>query len=155
MEPETGYARSDGRSIAYQVVGNGPLDLVFFPEWFNNLEAQWDDPRLAAFATRLASFARVIMLNQRGMGLSDPIPIGDSITAEDWIEDARTAMDVVGVEQTALLGTGTGGTVALLFAASILGVSRRLCSSTAPPGRQPLTTTHSAARQSYAQECGI
>jgi pimeloyl-ACP methyl ester carboxylesterase len=118
MEPETGYARSDGRSIAYQVVGNGPLDLVFFPEWFNNLEAQWDDPRLAAFPTRLASFARVIMLNQRGMGLSDPIPMGDSITAEDWIEDARTAMDVVGVEQTALLGTGTGGTVALLFAAS-------------------------------------
>jgi pimeloyl-ACP methyl ester carboxylesterase len=118
MQPETRYARNGGLSIAYQVVGDGELDLVFFPEWFNNLETQWEDPRLARFPERLASFARVVMLNQRGMGLSDPIPLTDPMAAEEWIEDASAVMDTVGVGKAALLGTGIGGSVALLFAAS-------------------------------------
>jgi pimeloyl-ACP methyl ester carboxylesterase len=118
MQPETRYARSGGLSIAYQVIGDGELDLVFLPEWFNNLETQWEDPRLARFPERLSSFARVVMLNQRGMGLSDPIPLTDSMAAEEWIEDASAVMDAVGVGRAALLGTGIGGAVALLFAAS-------------------------------------
>ena len=92
MQPETRYARSGGLSIAYQVIGDGELDLVFLPEWFNNLETQWEDPRLARFPERLSSFARVVMLNQRGMGLSDPIPLTDSMAAEEWIEDAGAVM---------------------------------------------------------------
>ena len=92
--------------------------MVFIPEWFNNLETQWEDPRLSRFPARLSLFARVIMLNQRGMGLSDPIPLDDSITAEDWIDDVQSVMDAVGVERVSLVGTGTAGTVATLFAAT-------------------------------------
>ena len=66
----------------------------------------------------LSSFARVIMLNQRGMGLSDPIPLDDSITAEDWIDDVQSVMDAVGAERISIIGTGTAGTVAMLFAAT-------------------------------------
>jgi pimeloyl-ACP methyl ester carboxylesterase len=118
MQPETRYTRSGGLAIAYQVVGDGELDLLFLPEWFSNLEIQWEEPRLARFPERLASFARVVMLNQRGMGLSDPIPVTDSMAAEEWIEDANAVLDTVGVEQVAVVGTGIGGTVAMLFAAS-------------------------------------
>ncbi|MGH9269862.1 MAG: adenylate/guanylate cyclase domain-containing protein [Ilumatobacteraceae bacterium] len=118
MHPDVGYARSGKLSIANQVVGEGPPDVVFIPEWFNNLEAQWDHPRLARFPARLASFARVIMLNQRGMGLSDPISLDASMTAEDWIDDVRTVMDAVGVERVCLIGTGTAGTMAMLLAAT-------------------------------------
>ena len=116
MQPDVAYTKSGKLSIAYQVVGEGPPDVVFIPEWFNNLEAQWEDPRLSKFPTRLSSFARVIMLNQRGMGLSDPIPLDGSITAEEWIDDVQSVMDAVGAERVCLIGTGTAGTMATLFA---------------------------------------
>src|SRR5919106_4412637 len=112
------YVRRGTLSVAYQVVGEGPPDVVFIPEWFNNLDVQWDDPRLARVPARLASFARLIMLNQRGMGLSDPIPIDASMTAEDWIDDVRLVLDAVGAERVSLIGTGTAGTVATLLAAT-------------------------------------
>ncbi len=118
MRPDVGYASSGNLAIAYQVLGEGPPDVVFIPEWFNNLETQWEEPRLARFPARLSSFARVMMLNQRGIGLSDPISIDDSVTAEDWIDDVRSVMDAVGVERVCLIGTGTAGTVATLFAAT-------------------------------------
>jgi class 3 adenylate cyclase len=116
--PGVDYVRRGDLSIAYQMVGEGPPDVVFIPEWFNNLDAQWDDPRLARVPSRLASFARVIMLNQRGMGLSDPIPIDASMSAEDWIDDVRLVMDAAGADRVSLVGTGTAGTVATLLAAT-------------------------------------
>jgi class 3 adenylate cyclase/pimeloyl-ACP methyl ester carboxylesterase len=116
--PGVDYVRRGNLAIAHQVVGEGPPDVVFIPEWFNNLDAQWEDPLLARVPERLASFARVIMLNQRGMGLSDPIPIDAPMSAEDWIDDVRLVMDAVGAERVSLIGTGTAGTVATLLAAT-------------------------------------
>jgi class 3 adenylate cyclase len=116
--PGVDYVRRGDLSIAYQVVGEGPQDVVFIPEWFNNLDVQWEDPRLARVPARLATFARVIMLNQRGMGLSDPIPMDDSMSAEDWIDDVRLVMDAAGAGRVSLIGTGTAGTVATLLAAT-------------------------------------
>ena len=71
--PDVQYAVPEGAAVAYQLVGNGSVDLVFLPEWMNNLEMQWDEPKLARFPSQLAAFSRVIMLNTRGIGLSDPL----------------------------------------------------------------------------------
>ena len=118
MQPEVQYTRIENAAVAYQVVGEGPLDLVFLPEWVNNLEMQWQDPRLARFPTRLSSFARVVMLNMRGIGLSDPLPRGDTPTVEQWMDDITAVLDAVDSRRAALLGTGIGGSLALVFAAT-------------------------------------
>ena len=118
MQPEIHYATTYGGAVAYQVVGEGSLDLVFLPEWVNNLEMQWQDPRLARFPTRLASFSRVVMLNMRGIGLSDALPQDDSPTIEHWIDDITAVLDALATSRVALLGTGIGGSLALVFAAT-------------------------------------
>jgi class 3 adenylate cyclase len=115
---ETKYARSGELSLAYQVVGAGPFDLVFLPDWVNHVEIQWEEPRQERFLNGLASFSRLILFNPRGMGASDPVPITDAPTAEEWMDDLRTILDAVGSERPALLGAGTGGVVASLFAAT-------------------------------------
>src|SRR5262249_61599142 len=74
MVPETRYARSGNLHIAYQVVGDGPVDLVFVHGWISHVEHLWEEPSLARFLTRLASFSRLILLDKRGTGLSDPVP---------------------------------------------------------------------------------
>ena len=74
MIPETRYARLGDLHLAYQVVGNGPPDILLLDQWFGNLDAQWDVPPLAALRERLATFGRLIMFDKRGTGLSDPIP---------------------------------------------------------------------------------
>jgi class 3 adenylate cyclase len=118
VQPEIYYAKIHGAAVAYQVVGAGPLDLVFLPEWVNNLEMQWQDPRLARFPTRLASFGRLVMLNTRGIGLSDALPGDDTPTVEHWMDDPTTVLDAVGSRRAALVGTGIGGSLALVFAAT-------------------------------------
>ncbi len=139
MQPEVHYTRIENAAVAYQVVGDGPLDVVFLPEWVNNLEMQWQDPRLARFPTRLASFARVVMLNMRGIGLSDPLPRGDSPTVEQWMDDITAVLDAVGSSRAALLGTGIGGSLAVVFAAtypdrvSALGLVNATARSAAAP----------------------
>jgi pimeloyl-ACP methyl ester carboxylesterase len=87
VQPEIQYVRIENAAVAYQVAGGGSTDVVFLPEWVNNLEMQWQDPRLARFPSRLASFGRVVMLNTRGIGLSDPLPHGESPTVERWMDD--------------------------------------------------------------------
>ena len=71
MQPETRYADSGGVNIAYQVLGDGPRDLVFVMGWVSNIEVFWEEPTLARFLTRLASFSRLILFDKRGTGLSD------------------------------------------------------------------------------------
>jgi pimeloyl-ACP methyl ester carboxylesterase len=117
VQPEIEYARIDGAAVAYQVLGSGP-DLVFLPEWVNNLEMQWQDPRLARFPTRLASFSRLVMLNPRGIGLSDALPRDDSPTIEHWMDDITTVLDAIGSSRSGLIGTGIGGSLGLVYAAT-------------------------------------
>jgi pimeloyl-ACP methyl ester carboxylesterase len=77
MPPETSYAKSGDVHIAYQVLGDGPIDLVFVPGWTTHLELSWDDPPEAAFRERLASFSRLILFDKRGTGLSDRVPVDE------------------------------------------------------------------------------
>jgi class 3 adenylate cyclase len=116
--PETRYATSDGVNIAYQVVGSGPFDLVYVPGWVSNIEVMWEEPRLAAFLERLASFSRLILFDKRGTGLSDPVPDDDLPTLERRMDDVRAVMDAAGSERAALLGHSEGGNMCIVFSAS-------------------------------------
>ena len=116
MKPQTKYARSGDLSIAYQVSGSGPLDLVFVPGFVSHLEHQLAEPRTARFFERLASFSRVIRFDKRGTGLSDravPIP-----TLEQRMDDVRAVMEAVGSQRAALFGISEGGPMSALFAAT-------------------------------------
>lgn len=116
--PETKYARVGENSyVAYQVIGDGPLDLVYTSGWFGHIEAQWEYPALARFLERLASFSRLICFDRRGHGLSDPVDF-DNITLEQWMDDVRVVMDAAGSERAALLGAGEGGPMTILFSAT-------------------------------------
>ncbi|MCL1593689.1 MAG: alpha/beta hydrolase, partial [Actinomycetia bacterium] len=75
--PETRYTQSGDVSIAYQVIGDAPIDLVYVPGWISNIELMWDDPALARFLRRLTSFARLITFDKRGTGLSDRVSVSD------------------------------------------------------------------------------
>lgn len=115
----TRYAKNkEGQFIAYQVFGEGPIDLVFIPDWVTNLDVMWEEPTLARFMDRLASFARVICFDKRGTGLSDPVPLGAVPTWEEWMYDVGTVMDGAGSERAAIVGHGDGGQMGLLFAAT-------------------------------------
>jgi class 3 adenylate cyclase/pimeloyl-ACP methyl ester carboxylesterase len=113
------YARNnDGQSVAYEVSGAGPLDLVFIPDWVTNLEVMREEPSMTRFFDRLGSFSRLICLDKRGSGLSDPVPLGAIPTIEEWMHDVCTVLDDLGSPRAALLGHGEGGPMALLFAAT-------------------------------------
>ena len=116
--PETRYAKSGDCHIAYQVVGKGPLDVVFIPGFISHVEHGWGDPRLAHFYRRIASFARLILFDKRGTGMSDPVPGHQLPTLEQRIDDARAVMDATGSRRAALVGVSEGGPMSLLFAAT-------------------------------------
>jgi len=116
--PETHYAKGPEAHVAYQVVGDGPIDLVFLGEWFCHLELQWEDPTLARLLRRLASFSRLILFDPRGSGLSDPVALGALPTVEEWTDDLRIVMEAVGSERAALVGAGGGANMAMLFTAT-------------------------------------
>ena len=118
MRPQTRYARSGELSIAYQIVGSGALDLVLNHGWVSNIDLQWDEPRLATFLTRLASFARLITFDKRGSGLSDRVAVTELPTLEQRMDDLRAVMDAAGSKQAALFGVSEGGAMCLLFAAT-------------------------------------
>ena len=118
MRPQTQYARSGDISIAYQVVGGGPFDLVLAHGWVSHLDMQWEEPHLAAFLSRLASFARLITFDKRGTGLSDRVGLNELPTLEQRMDDLRAVMDAAGSERAALLGVSESGGMCLLFAAT-------------------------------------
>jgi pimeloyl-ACP methyl ester carboxylesterase len=115
---ETRYARSGEVSIAYQVVGDGPFDLVYVPGFVSNIELMWEEPGLARFLERLASFSRLILFDKRGTGLSDPVPTDRLPTLEERMDDVRAVMDAVGSGRAALLGHSEGGNMCVLFTAT-------------------------------------
>src|SRR3982751_2555382 len=100
MIPETRYASSDGVSIAYQTIGDGPIDLVVVPGWVSNLDAFWEEPAVEAFYRRLASFSRLILFDKRGTGLSDRMAELPSL--EVRMDDVRAVLDAVGSEGAAM-----------------------------------------------------
>ena len=115
---ETRFARSGDAHIAYQVVGSGPPDLVYVPGWVSNVELNWGEPAYARFLTRLASFARLILFDKRGTGLSDRVHSAEPPTLEQRMDDVRAVLDAVGSERAALFGVSEGGSMCALFAAT-------------------------------------
>ncbi len=116
--PLTHYARSGDVNIAYQVVGNGAIDLVFIMGWITHLEYFWQEPSFARFLRRLASFSRLILIDKRGTGLSDRVPLDQLPTLEQRMDDVRVVMEAVGSSRAALLGVSEGGPMCSLFAAT-------------------------------------
>ena len=116
MPPQTEYAKSGDIAIAYQVVGEGEMDLVVAFPFVSHLDLVWESPALTHFVERLESFARVILFDRRGVGLSDPLPM--PATLEERMDDLRAVMDAAGSERAALLGASEGGTMCMLFAAT-------------------------------------
>jgi class 3 adenylate cyclase len=114
--PKTRYARCGDLSIAYQVAGDGPLDLVFVPGFVSHVELFWELPGFGPVLRRLAQFSRLILLDKRGTGLSDRV--ARLPTLEERMDDLRAVMDAVGSERAAVLGISEGGPMAILFAAS-------------------------------------
>jgi pimeloyl-ACP methyl ester carboxylesterase len=118
MPPQTKYAQSGDVSIAYQVLGNGPPDLVVVHGWVSNVDDTWTEPSLSHFQTRLASFSRLIIFDKRGTGLSDRVPESQLPTLEQRMDDVRAVMDACGSRKAALLGSSEGGPMCVLFAAT-------------------------------------
>ena len=116
--PETRYARSRDVNIAYQVLGEGPIDLVFVMGWITHLEYYWREPSFARFLRRLASFSRLILFDKRGTGLSDRVPLAELPTLEQRMDDVRAVMEAVGSQRAALCGVSEGGPMCSLFAAT-------------------------------------
>lgn len=116
MLPTTHYARSGDVRIAYQVVGNGPIDLVLVPGFISNLDVYWEEPTLVRFLDRLSSFTRLILFDKRGTGLSDRV--GTLPTLEQRMDDVRAVMDAIGSDRAALFGISEGGAMSMLFAAT-------------------------------------
>lgn len=115
--PETRYAKSGDLHIAYQIVGEGPA-LVVSDQWFGNVDAQWEFPPMRRLLQRLASFARLVLFDKRGTGLSDPVPMRAAPTLEEWMDDLRAVLDAAGIDRTAVL-CGVGATyMGVLFAAT-------------------------------------
>lgn len=113
--PETRYARSGDLHIAFQAVGDGPGDLIYIPSAFGHVETYWEEPSVAHFLRRLGSFARLLIFDKRGTGMSDRtqgVP-----TLEERIDDVRAVMEAAGSERAALFGMSEGGAIGALFAA--------------------------------------
>ena len=116
--PQTRYAKAGDVHVAYQIVGEGPPDLVLVSTWFSHVEARWDFPGFAYYLRRLASFSRVISFDKRGIGLSDPVPLDRLPILEEWMSDVSSVMDAAGVERAVVMGANEGSMMAALFAAT-------------------------------------
>ena len=117
-EPETRYVKSGDAHIAYQVVGDGPVDLIIVRGYISHVEVAWESPALASFYRRLALFCRLILFDKRGTGLSDRVPEDRLPTLEQRMDDVRAVMEAVGSDRAALFGASEGGPMCLLFAAT-------------------------------------
>ena len=116
MQPVTRYAQNDGVNLAYQAIGDGPLDILFLPGWISQIEHLWELPALRRYLERLAMFSRVILFDKRGAGLSDR-ELGE-YTLEQEMDDALAVLDAAGSERVALLTYSLGGPIGALLAAN-------------------------------------
>ena len=116
MQPETHYARSGEVHIAYQVVGEGKLDLVWIPSVAHHVELSWENPPVARFLVRIAELGRLVVFDKRGTGMSDRV--SSDTTLETRMDDIRAVMDAAGSERAVVCALGEGGPLAMLFAAT-------------------------------------
>jgi pimeloyl-ACP methyl ester carboxylesterase/DNA-binding winged helix-turn-helix (wHTH) protein len=116
--PQTRYARSGDLNIAYQVIGDGPIDLVFVMGWVSHVELFWTEPSFARFLGRLSRFSRLIVFDKRGTGLSDRVPVSHLPSLEERMDDVRAVMEAAGSRRAVLMGVSEGGPLTLLFAAT-------------------------------------
>ena len=134
MRPTTKFAKLGNDRIGYQVLGEGPIDLVFLSGVSSHVDLRWEEPLNEYFLHRLASFSRLILFDRRGTGVSDPVPVDRVPTWEEWADDMRIVLDAVGSERAAIMAMLDGGPTAMLFAA------------TYPERTAALVLAHTAAR---------
>lgn len=113
MKPKTNYTKSGSFNIAYQVVGVGPIDIIYIPGWVSNIDMMWAEPRLAGFLTRLTLFSRLILFDKRGTGLSDRTD--EYSTMDERMDDINAVMDATNSKKAFLFSHSEGGSVSLLF----------------------------------------
>lgn len=118
MRPTTKFTKLGNDRIGYQVLGEGPVDLIFLTGMSSHVDLRWEEPLNEYFLHRLASFARLILFDRRGTGVSDPVPSDHLPTWEEWADDMRVVLDAVGSERTAIMAWLDGGPMAMLFAAT-------------------------------------
>lgn len=118
MRPTTKFAKLGNDRIGYQVLGEGPIDLVFLTGISSHIDLRWEEPLNEYFLHRLASFTRLILFDRRGTGVSDPGPFDHLPTWEEWADDMRVVCDAVGSERAAIMASLDGGPMAMLFAAT-------------------------------------
>lgn len=118
MGPETRYAESPDGLIAYQVIGDGPIDLLYLSGATSHVDVRWEWEGSVHFLNKLASFSRLILFDRRGTGASDPISGGGTPSWEEWAEDLGIVLDAADSEQAAIFATLDGGPMAMVFAAS-------------------------------------
>ena len=118
MEPTTGYAALEDERIAYQVIGDGPVDVIVTAGWWSPFDIEWEEPSIRSFYQQLARFSRVIRFDRRGMGASDPIPLDALPSWESLADEIAAVMDAVGSERAFVLAAGSAGPGGALFAAS-------------------------------------
>ena len=118
MEPTTGYATFGEERIAYQIIGDGPVDIIVTAGWWSPFDIEWEEPSIRAFYLRLARFARVIRFDRRGMGVSDPIPLDALPPWEALSDEIEAVMEAVSSERAFVLAAGNAGPAGALFAAS-------------------------------------
>jgi pimeloyl-ACP methyl ester carboxylesterase len=117
--PETQYARAeDGTHLAYKVLGDGPVDLVYLQPWFSHVEFILEEPLYERFHQRIASFSRLIIFDRRGSGMSDPVPVDRPPDLETRMDDARAVMDAVGSKRAVVNAASESGVLGCLFAAT-------------------------------------
>jgi pimeloyl-ACP methyl ester carboxylesterase len=114
----TRYVRSGDANIAYQVVGEGPFDLIWVPGWISNVEVSWEVPEYARFLSRLASFSRLILFDKRGTGLSDGVSVEHLPGLEQRMDDVRAVLEAAGSSNAAVFGASEGGNLSMLFSAT-------------------------------------
>lgn len=114
----TRYTKSGDVNVAYQVVGEGPRDLVYVPGYISNIEMMWEEPSMARFLRRLVSFSRLILFDKRGTGMSDPVALDELPNLEERMDDVRAVMDAVGSEKATLFGHSEAGNMSMLFSAT-------------------------------------
>ena len=119
MRPETRFARTqDGTYLAYQVSGDGPVDIILLRGWYSMLEHEWEEPVLARILRRLGAMGRLVRFDRRGLGLSDRIVHRGVPTIEERLDDILTVMDAARSERALMIGLADGATLCTVFAAT-------------------------------------